>query len=339
MTEAWPAEHLEAVERCPACGSRDRRALHQGLTDRVFGIAPGEWSVVRCADCRSAYVDPRPTPESIAQAYAGDYFVTHGPPEREPEPAGGAARFSRRLRDGYLNRRLGYRLDGGSPLGLAVALHPPRRAQVERIFRHLRQPAPGARLLDVGCGNGAWLLRMRDLGWDARGHEIDPVSSAHAAEAGIPVTSVPLEDLAAEQAGTYAAVTTSHVLEHVHDPTSFLVSLRRLLEPGGQVWIATPNADAAGHRRYGPDWMALDPPRHLVLFSREALRSALASAGFSHVRFPAPWSGADGLFAASETLRAGGRPTLADVPSRRRDLLALARPASAEELVVTARRP
>ncbi len=46
---AWPAEELEAVDRCPLCGCADRKALHQDLTDRVFFCAPGRWSLYRRA--------------------------------------------------------------------------------------------------------------------------------------------------------------------------------------------------------------------------------------------------------------------------------------------------
>src|ERR1700730_4983745 len=69
VPESWPAEELEAVDRCPLCGCADRIALHLDLTDRVFFCAPGTWSLYRCGGCEGAYLDPRPTSESIARAY------------------------------------------------------------------------------------------------------------------------------------------------------------------------------------------------------------------------------------------------------------------------------
>jgi hypothetical protein len=36
VPDSWPAEELEAVDRCPLCGCADRILLHRDLTDGVF---------------------------------------------------------------------------------------------------------------------------------------------------------------------------------------------------------------------------------------------------------------------------------------------------------------
>ena len=58
----WPADWLEPVTACPVCGDAERRVLHAGLRDRVFGVAPGSWTLMRCRECRAAYLDPRRAP-------------------------------------------------------------------------------------------------------------------------------------------------------------------------------------------------------------------------------------------------------------------------------------
>jgi len=335
MTEIWPEADLERVDACPVCGAAERTPLETGLTDRVHGIAPGTWTLVRCRNCGCGFLDPRPTPESVGRAYAGDY-ITHAAPEREPVPAGALAHTRRRIRNGYVNRRYGLRLRPASPLGRFVPALPPLRAETDRNFRHLSLPEPGAPLLDIGCGNGAAVIRLADYGWGAVGHEIDPEAAAEARTAGAYVHDKPLEWLADERAGHYAAVTLSHVIEHVHEPVAFLATLRRLLRPGGVVWLATPNLDSGGRRRYGRDWLALDPPRHLVLFTRDSLRRALTGAGFVDVGFPTPWGGAGGLLDDSKALQEGRSPDLLNPGSRLPDVLTLARPQRAEELVATA---
>jgi hypothetical protein len=52
------------------------------------------------------------------------------------------------------------------------------------------------------------------------------------------------------------------------------------LKPGGQISIATPNLASKGHEVFGRDWFALDPPRHLVLFTPDSLSKALEASGF-----------------------------------------------------------
>ncbi|MEJ7893778.1 MAG: class I SAM-dependent methyltransferase [Solirubrobacteraceae bacterium] len=335
MTAIWPEADLERVDACPVCGAAERTPLETGLTDRVHGIAPGTWTLVRCRNCGCGFLDPRPTPESVGRAYAGDY-ITHAAPEREPVPAGALAHARRRIRNGYVNRRYGLRLRPASPLGRFVPAFPPLRAETDRNFRHLSLPEPGAPLLDIGCGNGGAVIRLADYGWGAVGHEIDPEAAAEARTAGAEVISCPLEALADRHAGRYAAVTLSHVIEHVHDPPSFLATARRLLRPDGRIWLATPNLSSSGYARYGRDWMALEPPRHLVLFTRASLARLLAMAGFAEVAFPTPWGGAGGLLDSSRALREGRQPEVLAPGSRLPDLVYLARPQRAEELVATA---
>ena len=47
----WPTGGLETLDCCPACGDRRRSVLHEGVTDKVFLCAPGEWTLYRCGGC------------------------------------------------------------------------------------------------------------------------------------------------------------------------------------------------------------------------------------------------------------------------------------------------
>ena len=119
MTAAWPADGLETVGACPVCGSPRRHALYEHLTDRLFG-APGAWTLWRCEGCPTAYLDPRPTPETIGLAYA-EYFWHQPPEDREAVPDGGIEWARRALRNGYLERSLGYEVEPSSRALGAVA--------------------------------------------------------------------------------------------------------------------------------------------------------------------------------------------------------------------------
>jgi hypothetical protein len=45
-----------------------RELIYDGLTDRVYGTAPGRWTLYRCLGRGSAFLDPRPNRETIGLA-------------------------------------------------------------------------------------------------------------------------------------------------------------------------------------------------------------------------------------------------------------------------------
>ena len=336
----WPAGGLEAVAACPVCGSAERGPFYDGLRDRAFRTAPGTWALVRCSSCRSAYLDPRPSPETIELAYRTYY--THG--SVGPPPVG---RLRRGLANDYLRARWGYEQKPTVPGGrLIPKVAPSRGALVDREVRHL--PAiPGGRLLDVGCGSGAFLAQMAELGWRPQGIDPDPAAVVGAREAGLDVSQGTLADVDTEEhGGEFDAITLSHVIEHLHDPAADLRRIERLLRPGGLLWIATPNLEALGLRRFGRDWLGLDPPRHLVLFTRASLDRLLRDTGLEPLPPPAASPHALQMFSQSTAIEQGRLPAEGPVKGTGRlralaavaNLVSLRNSRHAEELVVLARR-
>ncbi|HMI80369.1 MAG TPA: hypothetical protein VK480_01150, partial [Solirubrobacterales bacterium] len=68
-----------------------------------------------------------------------------------------------------------------------------------------------------------------------------------------------------------------------------------LLEPGGVLAIAVPNADSLQCRLFGARWFALDPPRHLVHLGGGALRRRLGELGL-RVERVSHWRGGQVVF-------------------------------------------
>ena len=203
---------------------------------------------------------------------------------------------------------------------------------------------PG-RLLDVGCGNGSFLLRMRELGWHVEGLEVDPVAAGVARGSAVNVDPGPMT-MSTFPSAHFDAITLSHVIEHLHDPVAVLQACANALRPGGLIWVATPNLDAAGRRFMGRTWAPLDPPRHLVLFTRPSLRRALNMAGFSSISEPPPTLQATRwTFGASLDIADGGDGhTIRRLPARIRlralsaDLATIATRTASEEVCMMAMR-
>jgi 2-polyprenyl-3-methyl-5-hydroxy-6-metoxy-1,4-benzoquinol methylase len=309
------------VDACPVCGGSGP-ILYRRLHDRVFHV-PGIWSMRRCEDCWSLWLDPRPIGDDLHRAYES-YFTHQAAPlaARRSVKAEAAARL-RVLRDvgtdAYIARRFGYQRSGPvwtRLLALVVGMWPGRRLDAE--FKVMRlSGADIGRLLDVGCGDGAVLAALDARGWEVQGLDFDPEAVAVARARGL---KVDVGELSAQcyPADTFAAVTMSHSLEHLPDPAATLHEVWRILAPGGRVVIVTPNAASWLHRRYGSDWQPLEPPRHLQIFTRGALQDLARAASFVQIDTVTTARSANGVARAAWKFRRHGfwdmssRPSLAE---------------------------
>jgi 2-polyprenyl-3-methyl-5-hydroxy-6-metoxy-1,4-benzoquinol methylase len=272
----WPTDGLQSVTQCPLCGSSERELVHEDLADRLNFNARGDWALFRCAQCRSGYLDPMPTPETLGLAYEEYYTHSTG----APAPAGLMAMLRLTVTNGYRNLRFGSKdRPGLRPLGALVPLLSPEWATtIDWERRHLPKPKPGMRLLDVGAGSGEFLDFARTCGWDVIGVDPDEKAVAAGRSRSLDVRHGTIEEIGEDE--RFDGITMGHVIEHVYDPHALLEACYKRLKPGGWIWVDTPNIDALGHTEYGQYWIGVDAPRHLILFTPASLTHALAKAGF-----------------------------------------------------------
>jgi 2-polyprenyl-3-methyl-5-hydroxy-6-metoxy-1,4-benzoquinol methylase len=159
-----------------------------------------------------------------------------------------------------------------------------------------------ASLLDFGCGNGRFLQFAQSAGWKAKGLDLDPLAVAKCRSLGLDVNLGGVEILET-CADSYQLITLSHVIEHVANPIALLAQCYRLLQPGGTLWIETPNIDSYGHRIFGRYWRGLEPPRHFVLFNVESLRELLVAVGFNATRHQFRGNVAPGIWQQSRFIK------------------------------------
>lgn len=246
--------------------------LYEGLHDRFFGV-PGDWNFSRCVRCGLVWLNPMPVPADIGKAYE-HYFTHHEAGSTTP------SRTRPPLRERYLTAAdtlAGQVVDFCTEISPAIY-----RDHIQRRQMYFEDIRPG-RLLEVGCGDGRYLSILRGLGWNAEGQEVDPeaVKSARRRE-GVVVHEGQLEELGLD-ANSYDAILMSHVIEHVHEGGRLLEECHRLLKESGRIVVITPNVAGYGHQRFGRNWRALDPPRHLFLYSLETLTNLMRRVGFSDI--------------------------------------------------------
>jgi SAM-dependent methyltransferase len=145
--------------------------------------------------------------------------------------------------------------------------------------RVLSWRGPG-RLLDFGCGGGAFLAHMHRQAWQVTGLDVSTAAIQRIrAVLGLRaiVGTLPHPDL---RPASFEVITMWHSLEHVHAPLDVLHEARRLLIPGGKLFVAVPNIDSLPFRWFGSAWYGLDLPRHLTHFAPWTLHFMLEKAGF-----------------------------------------------------------
>jgi SAM-dependent methyltransferase len=134
-------------------------------------------------------------------------------------------------------------------------------------------------VVDVGCGNGAFVRACLDRGIDAIGVEAFDASVAVARRNGIRVIQAPGENLPFDDA-SLDVVRLKEVLEHVHDPLALAAEMRRVLRPRG-VFIAYVPTQWSQLYPYPANFW--DDYTHVRPFSRVGLQRLLQDAGFDRM--------------------------------------------------------
>lgn len=283
--EPWLEDGLETLDKCPVCSETNRSILHTDLVDNTFHCAPGFWQLWQCAKCRSAYLDPRPTPETIGAAYQEYYTHKINKSKLDYDKLTWPRQQRRKIVNGYKNRRFRTSAAPASRLGYyLISCFPPLRRRLDREYRNLPKQRPkDATLLDLGCGSGEFLLSAKSCGWQVVGIDPDIRAVKEAQSMGLDARlgSISIFD---KQDELFDVIVMSHVIEHLHDPINVLGECYRLLKPGGYLWIETPNIDAKGQLMFGRNWRGLEAPRHLVLFNVRSLRKSLKKIGFQTIK-------------------------------------------------------
>lgn len=143
-------------------------------------------------------------------------------------------------------------------------------------------PKGKCRVLDVGCGYGTLIERVRAAGHDCFGVEPDPAAVVVAKKRGLKVKLGVVEKLP-YHGGSFDVVVLTEVIEHLPAPDKALAEINRVLKKGGLVIVTTPNVVSLWlviERMW--DWYArLDyHHEHFFYFSTRSLASLVERNGF-----------------------------------------------------------
>lgn len=252
----------ERIDCCPNCGSSNANLWARGR-DRQMHLSDEVFESSRCNDCGVIYQSVRPAQNAISSFYSEAY----GPYGTQT----GAQLGRLRRRVNRFATRLTERIVGADGF----------RVEIEGFYARMAQKP---RMLDFGCGSGKFLDRARKLGCDTIGMDFSPVALAEVARRGHRALAVSDKDWSVIPDGSLDLVRMNHVIEHLYDARSVLARIYAKLAPGGQLHLATPNADSQSAEKYREQWFGLDCPRHIVIYTPPALAGLLREVGFCGVR-------------------------------------------------------
>ena len=217
---------------CPLCGGKDNGILL--IAPDRFNLRQGPYlSIVQCKKCQFIFLNPRPTPATIAGFYTNSGYQPFL-----------STQSSRSLWDRIY----------------AIV----RRWAVRNKRRKIEKLKPAASLLDVGCGTGEFLREMRSHGWQVSGIEKEVGAARFASEKYGLTVSTDDPNQCRFETGSFDVITFWHVLEHLFDPVAVLRQCGHWLNEDGIILVAAPNMSSLDAAFYKENWVALDSPRHLV---------------------------------------------------------------------------
>ena len=124
------------------------------------------------------------------------------------------------------------------------------------------------RILDIGCGSGLSLLLLKSIGWEVYGVEVNKFACNYAAKIGVNIFWGELEkaNFAPE---FFDVIKITHVLEHLPSPDLAFAQMKRILKPGGTIYLETPNLKSFAASCFKEKWLGIGG--HVTSFSAETL--------------------------------------------------------------------
>ncbi len=239
----------EEYINCNLCGSKNY-SLYKSVRSHAR-TGRTHWDIVQCDRCQLIYLNPRLTLPSVAKLYASDYNTPDNP--------------------NRLHRLINF------------------LKQWRVHFSRNILAKQGDRVLDVGCGDGHFLLSAKRRGCKVYGLDLDARLAKHIqSNYGIEVFVGELSGLDGMET-PFDHLCLFHSLEHTYNPAQDLAVANRLLKPGGKLHIEVPNSDSFEMTwRFFKDTSSWDPPYHTYHFSKRSLYAFLEKTGFKvlNVKYP-----------------------------------------------------
>jgi SAM-dependent methyltransferase len=240
---------------CPICKGTEIELKFQVIDHSVTGEL---FILSVCKSCNFLFTTQPPSKENIGKYYKSEDYISH-------------TDSSKGLFNSVYQIIRKYTLSS-------------KRNIITRFLKERQS----SKLLDYGCGTGAFLKEMQSNGWHVSG--IEPDDQARQKASSLTKEKINGPDKIYDfEKKSFEVITLWHVLEHVHDLHETLAQLHNILTEGGLIVIAVPNHLSRDADHYKASWAAYDVPRHLYHFNPTSLQKLLGLHGLKIVKVLPMW--------------------------------------------------
>jgi 2-polyprenyl-3-methyl-5-hydroxy-6-metoxy-1,4-benzoquinol methylase len=240
--------------QCPVCHSTQ---IDDAFSAKDYTVSNEIFTVVKCNACTHMFTQNVATQDEIGKYYQSENYISHSDTQ-----------------EGMVNK----------------LYHAVRKRTLagKKILVQRETTKQQGKILDIGCGTGAFLNTMTLAGWESTGLEPDDAARKKAQEL-YNINPKPSHQIFDLPHNTYDAITMWHVLEHVHQLHEYIAQLKNMLTTNGRIFIAVPNYTSYDAKHYAAHWAAYDVPRHLYHFSPASMKSLVEQHGLTIKKIKPMW--------------------------------------------------
>jgi 2-polyprenyl-3-methyl-5-hydroxy-6-metoxy-1,4-benzoquinol methylase len=139
------------------------------------------------------------------------------------------------------------------------------------LLSQFEKKVRGKTLLDVGCGQGQFVNTAQNLGWNARGIDLSDSAIQVGKQFGLPIEVIDFFDDRLNEK-RFDVISMFEFIEHVSKPGRFIKRAESLLNPGGLLYLTTPNFNSLD-RKIAGRWWSVFNREHINYFSPKTLKN------------------------------------------------------------------
>jgi len=245
---------------CELCGATSFKDCFS-TNDKLYGTGKNQFHIWQCTHC--GFYFTYPVPPNLESVYPDFYYS---------------------LKNDTLSSRNKIIKYVKNPHKIPNAVLLKITNMLEQLFfKRSIILVKGGNILDVGCGYGDFLLKMKKMGMHVYGIEPGNYDVNFSQKHGLDIKKGTLSEIK-WQDDFFDVVTLNHSFEHIPNSRETVKELYRIVKSGGYIIVAVPNVDSLMRKIFCTSWLHWDVPRHLYHYFPNILKKLFIDEGFISLR-------------------------------------------------------